>query len=197
MPSRDYLYPALLFEGGLGLSAALVGWLCGHPPWESLHWTPDAALTGAAATVPMLLGLLWIVQSRLRPVARLTEAVTALAAQLFAGASWLELLLVAAVAGFGEELLFRGLIQAWVEATRGPAVGLLVASLLFGLAHPISLTYAVLAAGIGFYLGWLWLYSGNLLVPIVTHALYDFVALIYLLHKHPRSAPPATDKMPL
>ena len=29
---------------------------------------------------------------------------------------------------------------------------------------------------------WLWLASGNLLVPIVAHGAYDFAALVYLLH---------------
>ena len=33
------------------------------------------------------------------------------------------------------------------------------------------------------YLGWLWLASDNLLVPIVTHAAYDFAALVYLLRR--------------
>ena len=39
----------------------------------------------------------------------------------------------------------------------------------------------MLAGLIGLYLGWLWLAVGNLLVPIVVHALYDFVALMYLV----------------
>jgi len=57
----------------------------------------------------------------------------------------------------------------------------LIASVLFGLFHPITPTYAALAAAIGLYLGWLWLACGNLLTPIVTHALYDFLALAYLV----------------
>jgi membrane protease YdiL (CAAX protease family) len=39
----------------------------------------------------------------------------------------------------------------------------------------------VLAALIGLYLGWLWLAWGNLLLPIITHGSYDFLALWYLL----------------
>jgi membrane protease YdiL (CAAX protease family) len=56
---------------------------------------------------------------------------------------------------------------------------------LFGLLHPITPTYAVLAALMGAYLGGVWLASGNLLVPIVAHALYDFIALAYLLAPPP------------
>jgi membrane protease YdiL (CAAX protease family) len=33
------------------------------------------------------------------------------------------------------------------------------------------------------YLGWLWLASGNLLAPIITHGLYDFLALAYLTRR--------------
>jgi membrane protease YdiL (CAAX protease family) len=42
----------------------------------------------------------------------------------------------------------------------------------------------IVATVIGAYLGVLWLWTGNLMTPIVVHALYDFVALIYLLRVH-------------
>jgi membrane protease YdiL (CAAX protease family) len=38
-----------------------------------------------------------------------------------------------------------------------------------------------LAGGIGLYLGAVWLATGNLLVPITSHALYDFLAFVYLV----------------
>jgi len=180
---------AVLFEGGLGVSACLLGWLLGHRPWQSIHWTTHAALVGGAATLPMLLAARWMTRSRLRPLVRLTDMATELVADLFAGASWWQMLLLSLVAGLGEELLFRGLVQDWVGGRYGPPTGLLVASVLFGLAHPMSRTYAVVAACTGLYLGWLWLWSGNLLVPIVTHALYDFLALLYLRRRHKKSGP--------
>jgi membrane protease YdiL (CAAX protease family) len=43
----------------------------------------------------------------------------------------------------------------------------------------------VLAAAIGLYLGWLFDLSGNLLLVIVAHALYDFVILVYLQRRAP------------
>ena len=39
----------------------------------------------------------------------------------------------------------------------------------------------MIAGLIGLYLGWLWMATGNLLVPIVTHTVYDFVVLVYLV----------------
>ena len=36
----------------------------------------------------------------------------------------------------------------------------------------------------GLYLGALWLVSGNLLAPILAHACYDFLALLWFLKVH-------------
>ena len=58
-----------------------------------------------------------------------------------------------AVAGLAEELLFRGLIQAELGDWFSPAVGLVGASLLFGLAHPITLGYAVVVTLAGLIWG--------------------------------------------
>jgi membrane protease YdiL (CAAX protease family) len=95
----------------------------------------------------------------------------------------LDLALVSISAGVGEELLFRGFLQAAIADWTNPWIALAIASLLFGLAHFITPMYAVLATLLGAYLGGLWLACDNLLAPIVTHALYDFLALVYLLRR--------------
>ncbi len=101
---------------------------------------------------------------------------------LFRDCSLGELLLVSVLAGLGEEMLFRGVVQVGFERLLGsPWIALAAASVLFGLAHPITMTYAVLAGLIGVYFGWLLMATGNLLAPITTHAAYDFVALVYLV----------------
>jgi hypothetical protein len=90
-------------------------------------------------------------------------------------------------------MLFRGVIQnaiadQFVDPV-GVAAGWIAASLLFGLLHWVTLSYAVLATLIGLYLGGLWIVTGNLLVPAVVHALYDFWALVYLVrfrHRQPQ-----------
>jgi membrane protease YdiL (CAAX protease family) len=48
----------------------------------------------------------------------------------------------------------------------------------------VTAAYAVMAGFIGLYLGVLAVWHDNLLVPMVVHALYDFVALTYLVHYH-------------
>ena len=69
--------------------------------------------------------------------------------------------------------------------------------MLFGLLHPISLPYVFLMVGVGFYLGGTFLLSGNLLTVMVTHAVYDFALMAYLLkfthHGEPGESIPTVD----
>lgn len=136
---------------------------------------------GVAATAPLLLGLRWCRRTRYEPVARLVRLVETRLAPWLAGASGGELLLLAACAGVGEEALFRGVIQAALLDRLPAWVALALTALLFGAAHALSAAYAVLATLMGLYFGGLQLAGDNLLVPILTHALYDLVALRLLL----------------
>jgi CAAX protease family protein len=163
------------------LVALATGEWLGVAPFATFAWSTRGLAAGIAATAPLLLGLLWCRRTRFGPVARLVRLVEARLAPWLAGARPAELVLVALLAGLGEEALFRGVIQAAL-AERLPAWGAVaLTALAFGLAHALTATYAVLAALVGAYLGWLQLASGNLLVPILTHALYDVVALRFLL----------------
>jgi membrane protease YdiL (CAAX protease family) len=94
---------------------------------------------------------------------------------LFGDLEAVDIVLLSAAAGFCEEVLFRGVMQAvW---------GWAIASLVFGALHFPGLRYwgfALWATATGGWLGWLYLRSGCLWVPILTHALYDFLALSYI-----------------
>ncbi len=85
------------------------------------------------------------------------------------------------LAGVGEELFFRGVLQPELISWTGTLAGLIAASVVFGLLHAITPTYALLATAVGAYLGWLALASGNLLGPMIAHGVYDFFALAYLI----------------
>ena len=100
----------------------------------------------------------------------------------------LQLAVISLLAGFCEESLFRAVVQGGLTGALGMKAALAVASILFGLCHLVNGASAVIATFIGLYLGLLWSFTGNLLVPMVTHGVYDFAALIYLLRI--RSAPP-------
>jgi membrane protease YdiL (CAAX protease family) len=138
------------------------------------------------AAAPLALGLLAIDHLPVGPLKTLDAFVREALVPLFRGLSLPEILLVAALAGLGEEMLFRGAAQPWLARVTGSIpVGLLLASALFGLAHPLSRTYVVLAAAIGLYFGGLLLATDNLLAPIVAHAAYDLFAIVYLLRTTP------------
>ncbi len=85
-------------------------------------------------------------------------------------------LLLSALAGFAEELLFRGAL--W------PALGLWGTSLLFGLVHTLprrSLAlYPLFAAVVGLLLGLLRSGSGSVLPAMIAHAAIDAANLLWL-----------------
>lgn len=181
-PSRKHiLISAILFEGGLGLLAWMLGTLIPRPPLEQIRFAARDAGLALVASLPLMAGL--IVVSRY-PVGLLRELKLLVREQLvplFQNCTLVDLAVVSMLAGIGEELFFRGLVQEAITQRFGPFLGIASASVLFGLAHPITRTYAVLAGLIGLYLGLLMLWSDNLLVPIMVHACYDFFALVYLL----------------
>lgn len=92
-----------------------------------------------------------------------------------------EALLLAALSAIGEEALFRGAMQ--------PAVGLIAASLAFGLLHVGPgrefLPWTAMAIGAGFLFGLLALWTGDLIAPILAHASINFVNLRRLSNDYP------------
>jgi membrane protease YdiL (CAAX protease family) len=194
-PPPDVYSMAVILEGGMAVAAGVIGWWIGVPPLatlarETADWTDHLSAIGwgAAATIPLLIGMLLTDRFPVGPLRELRKTVDDLVAPLFATLSIFQLAMVSLLAGVGEEMLFRGLLQsALIEWTEGPGgiwLGLAGASLAFGLCHYLSTTYFLVTTLIGVYLGALFVWTDNLLAPITAHALYDFVALIYLVRYH-------------
>jgi membrane protease YdiL (CAAX protease family) len=94
---------------------------------------------------------------------------------LFEHVNGLQIVTVSVLAGAGEELLFRGVLQ--------PVLGLPAASAIFGAVHVGGrgfIGYGAWAACIGALFGWLMVKTDGLLAPIVAHAVYDALALAYV-----------------
>ncbi len=178
---RHIVLVSLLFEGALGILALGLGWLVNCFPLAEIGWNARAAGLGVAASLPPLAVFLLCHHFPLGPLRRIRQIVDQMLLPLFAECRLVDLALISLVAGLGEELFFRGVIQDGMAARVGVWPAIAVASVLFGLAHPITTTYAVVAGLIGVYLGWLRVEADNLLVPIVAHAAYDFLALAYLV----------------
>jgi membrane protease YdiL (CAAX protease family) len=183
---------AIAIEFSLAGLALLLGWLFGVDPLRGLEWREMGSLRrdlgwGICGVIPLWLSLLWIRQSRLSVWRGLRELLDDQLRPYFAGATILELAWISLAAGFGEELLFRGFLQQALAARLDPTAAggwlpLILSSVLFGVAHWISWTYLCLAIAVGLYLGLLLIGSDSLWVPMTTHAVYDFVALLYLRH---------------
>ena len=194
---RQIVLAAVIFEAAIGLFAWGVGHFVEAPVERIVAWNVRDFGIGTIAALPALVSLLVAIRVPLPPLERLRELVKTHIVPLFRQCSLAELLLISIVAGVGEEMLFRGVIQHGLAERIGPPsgtiIGIGIASLLFALAHALSGTYAILAGLISIYLGWLLVVTGNLLVPIAAHAAYDFLAFVYLLRvERPNVLPPTS-----
>ncbi|MGF7185571.1 hypothetical protein GGQ84_001662 [Desulfitispora alkaliphila] len=85
-----------------------------------------------------------------------------------------ELLIMGITAGIAEEILFRGALQ--------PILGIFITSLLFGIVHywfkKELLPYGIAAFCISILLGWSYEVSGNLIVPIAIHSVYNVSVIL-------------------
>jgi membrane protease YdiL (CAAX protease family) len=167
---KDFLAVAVLFEGSLIGVAGIIGWWFGIDPFGKLQWGWRGVVWGIAASGPMFGMFLLANRFPVGPLLRIKQFLHEALGPSLVVCRWYDLLLVAAVAGLGEELLFRGVLH--------PLTGLLWSNVLFGLAHFITPAYALLAGFMGAYLGGLFQLSENLLGPIITHGLYDFLAFL-------------------
>lgn len=125
--------------------------------------------------------------ARSGPAHRLVSFVLEQLGALVAALSASELALLAALAGISEEVLFRGVVQVALGRVLPEPGALLTASVLFGLVHFATKAYVILAGLMGLYLGALFLLQGSLVAPILAHALYDFIALIYVARRYRHS----------
>lgn len=193
----------ILMEGGLGLVGLCGTWLFHIRLHRNVDWSWHGLLLGILGTIPLLLVLPIVELAPGRAFARLRLLYDELLAPLFRPVRLRDLFLISLAAGLGEEIFFRGFLQSGLERVIpnwGNVLGLMelntflaIASsaILFGLCHPISGLYVTVTALMGFYLGVLFSVTGNLLVPIVAHGFYDFLALLYLARwRRPRGAIP-------
>lgn len=170
---------ALLVEGIVLLLAVLLAL------WLDINLLPlsndlgrDVTVGSLAAVLPAALFIL-----SLSPQARRISWIGSLQKTLlslqgiFSQARILDLVAISLIAGIAEEMLFRGVIQT--------QLGILPASILFGLAHLITPTYAVIATIMGIYIGILYQVFDSLLIPIQLHFIYDLFALLYLRYHAP------------
>lgn len=178
---RHPLRAAVIFQGSLIPVALLLGAMLGIPVLARFDWSVATVLIGVLATLPMLGFLALLAGSGLQAYRVLESQVRDFLRTLFRGAPAGSVALLALLAGFGEEMLVRGVLQGWLSEQVPVVWAILLAAVVFGLAHYLSGFYFLFATVIGVYLGVVYHLTGNLLVAGLAHALYDWVVIrIYL-----------------
>jgi membrane protease YdiL (CAAX protease family) len=147
--------------------------------------TAGAAALGAAAGLALAATLPLITSSwatRVLLLRGLRRSWDALESALAPGLGYRDIVVLAICSAVSEEALFRGVLQS--------EIGLLPASAIFGLLHPLGAAYVLWAALAGTGLGLLYVASGSLIAPIAAHGVYNLVALTYLRRRFARPAGP-------
>lgn len=181
---RRMVVRLLWLEGCLVVAGA--GLLALRLRWHSLRWQevfhPDwhNTLWGVLAALFMLaLGVAGSLAAQRWQGWRFLHRWVLQVSPLIARMRWWEMVLLSLLAGFGEEMLFRGALQGWL--------GIWVASGLFAIAHvwrwdsdgvKMMLVYLIYSL----MLGWLYHLTQNLWSCCVAHTLYDLVALSWIRH---------------
>ena len=167
---------AVLGEGALANAGGVWLFAAGHPVRLGASWTALAA--GIAAALALALVQWWLQRAApaVGAVQAMRELQRAIFEPLFAPLSAAEMVAISALAGVGEEILFRGAVQA--------SFGWPVATIAFGACHLgwsrrgwVLGVWATMAGGV---LAGLAITTGGLVAPIVAHAGYDLAALLWI-----------------
>ena len=155
-------------------------------PFEFIIFNEQAVINGIMGTLPLCLIFIALNQLQLDSLQKIRLVLHQTLGTSLHKHHWADLFVLAAIAGISEEILFRGVIQPWMENLWGVVAGILVSSIIFGLVHAVTALYFVMATAVSIYLG---LYLGydstrNLLTPIIIHSLYDFFAFVVILHSY-------------
>ncbi len=186
LKSENFFKTACYFESALILVAIVLGWIADINPFETIHFSENAVLYGFFGTVPLYLIFMAMEHMPYDSIQKIRQILIDTIGASMNKQNWADLFILAAIAGVAEEVLFRGVIQPWMENSWGMNPGLIISSMLFGLIHAVTPLYAILATVISIYLGLSLDYGGerNLLTPIVIHALYDFLAFIAIMKSY-------------
>lgn len=172
---------AAVAYSGMALAAVGIDALAGSGLQSSFDFNGRAMLLGVLAVLPMIPVL--FVATGLR------DRVVDLLGQTLSECRFVELVLLAVLAGVCEELLFRGALEGW-WARLSPLAAMLAVNLLFGLCHALTPTYFVLATAFGLYFSLLARIDGprNLIPPIIAHTVYDLIGFVLIAREYRRKA---------
>ncbi len=183
---KKFFKTALYFESSLILVAIILGAIAQINPFEFIDFNERVLLNGLIGTLPLCVIFLALNHLKIEPLLKIRKILHDTLGASLVDLHWTDLFVLAAVAGISEEILFRGVIQPWLENSWGIVAGLIISSVLFGLVHAVTLLYFILAASVSLYLGMYLDYENtrNLVTPIIIHGLYDFFAFMVILQSY-------------
>lgn len=184
---RDLLINTILVEGSLVGLALTLGWLLGPDVWQWLHWSWDAVLWGCLAAIPPLIIILLIDRYPWGPFKHVADISDRILRPLLRECRWPDYFLLSALAGFCEEILFRGWLQPFLAQWMPMWGSLLIGGFFFALCHLITPAYFIIAWLISLYLGAIFIWSDNLLVPMLAHGVYDLIAIFVVMWQPDKS----------
>ena len=122
----------------------------------------------------------------LRPVMQeaVTTLQTALETKVDLGPQIYMACMAIVVAPVAEELLFRGILFPFCKDRLHPFLAWLGTAVLFALVHANTLTFLSLTL-LALVLNLLYEVTGNLLVPILTHSLFNLANFVFLAVNQP------------
>jgi membrane protease YdiL (CAAX protease family) len=135
-------------------------------PFTLISWNLNHLLIGAGAG--LFIVLIELAAVRYLPKSWFDDG--GINERMFKNRSPYHIVFLSFVIGFSEELLFRGVLQT--------SIGFIPASLIFALIHFRYLDNFFLfsfTVGMSFFLGYLFLVTGNLLTVILCHMVIDML----------------------
>lgn len=178
---KDILASTILVEGGLAVLAVILAWLLGPDLWSHVTWSWNAVWWGCLGAVPPLVIILLIDRFPVGPLRHVADISEQFLRPLLRNCRWPDYFLLATLAGFCEELLFRGWLQPFLLNWTTLWASVLISGFVFALCHMITPAYFIIAWLISIYLATLLIWTDNLLVPMITHGVYDLIALFAVL----------------
>lgn len=189
---------AVIVYAALAALATIGCALAGRSAWhlERTAWGSRLVSLPLALALGALVGLGTVVATR--ALSRGSRWGRALAAELTAAVVGLDrrsVLWLAIASATGEELLFRGAIQSGLVDHGGLAQGLALTSLLFGAMHvPANrrlVPWTLMAMVMGVVFGLLYVWTGEILAPLLAHAVVNYANLHFLLDRSSAVSPHA------
>lgn len=119
--------------------------------------------------------IFYLVIKKTKSLSATVELFERILSPTFSHLNVLDIFLLSLTAGFCEEIFFRGLVLT--------KFGIILSSIAFGLLHLPGLKfwiYALWATLSGFILGFLFVWSGTLYLPIVAHAVNNICGMFLL-----------------